>query len=364
MKVPLFNLNNSKDVEKLYLKKVEQLLKSKDWILGKEVEIFEENFSNFIGTKYCVGVNSGTDALELSLKSLGIKEKDEVIVPGYSFFATSEVVLKLGAKPVYCDISREDLNIDPTKVEDLITKKTRAIIPVHLFGGSANLNLLNNIAKKHGLFLIEDVAQAFGSKLNNKKLGSFGKTGCFSFYPTKNLGAFGDGGAITINDKKTYEKIKILRNHGQTEKYFHEYVGYNSRLDSIQACILNLKLKNIEKELKIKKSVVEMYSDAFNNVDNINILIKDFQPMNLLPVALSEGVSLNKVKKELKINEIGFGNYYPYGLHEFKISKHNPKKVLKNIEWAKNKVFTLPVHSLINKKKVNYIADIVQSSIN
>ena len=242
MKIKLYNLETSSTNKLLFQKKIDKLIKTSDWILGDEVERFENNLKSYIGSKYALGVNSGTDALEISLRALNIKKGDEVIVPAYSFFATSEVVLKLDATPVYSDISKKDLNLNISEIKKLITKKTKAVIPVHLFGNPVNMIDLKNEINDNRIFIVEDVAQAFGSSLDNKMLGNYGTTGCFSFYPTKNLGAFGDAGAITTNNKKLYEKMLILRNHGQKKRYYHTEIGYNSRLDNIQAAILNIKI--------------------------------------------------------------------------------------------------------------------------
>lgn len=361
MEIQLFNLETSKSVQENYIEKMYDLMSSNDWVLGSEVKNFEKSFSKFIGTKHCLGVNSGTDALEISLKALDVKPNDEVIVPGFSFFATSEVVLKIGAKPIYCDINKEDLTIDISSLSELINSKTKVVIPVHLFGNAADMLSINKLKQNNNFFVIEDVAQAFGSSINTEYLGSLGDLGCFSFYPTKSLGGFGDGGAITINDKALYEKILLLRNHGQKKKYFHELVGYNSRLDSLQASILELKLKNHKTLLSHNLSVIKNYKDIFLSSPIVNVLIKDLQPSNLLPISLREDVSVNKIKSLLKKNKIGYGDYYPLGLHEFNFSKHNVARKLPNVEWAKNHVITLPVHKKIGDAELNFIHDVIHS---
>ena len=361
MEIPLFNLETSKSLQENYMDKISKLLSNNDWILGDDVTKFEYAFSSFIGTNYSLGVNSGTDALEIGLKALGIKENDEVIVPGFSFFATSEVVLKIGAKPIYCDINKDDLTIDTTSLTSLITSNTKAIIPVHLFGNAADMLTINNLKQKYNFSVIEDAAQAFGSSINGNMLGSFGDVGCFSFYPTKNLGGFGDGGAITINNKDLYEKTLLLRNHGQKKKYFHELVGYNSRLDSLQAAILSIKLKDHESLLSHNLSIVEKYTDMFSNSPIVKVLSKNQQPSNLLPIAIRDDILLDKIKLLLERNNIGYGDYYPVGLHEFHFSKHNAKRELPNVEWAKNHILTLPVHKKIGNSELNFINDVIHS---
>ena len=363
MTIKLYNLNTPSSVRDLYQKKINKLIDNSDWILGKELLEFESSFASFIGTKYAIGLNSGTDALELSLKSLNIGKGDEVIVPGYSFFATSEVVLKVGAKPVYADISKEDLNIDIKLLTKLITNKTRAIIPVHLFGNSVNMDELNEVISSEDIYIIEDTAQALGSTYNNQKLGSLGKLGCFSFYPTKNIGAFGDAGAITTDDKELYEKIILLRNHGQSEKYFHEIVGYNSRMDNIQAAILNIKLKLIEEIQSKKIKTLEIYEKNLGSNTDIIYLGQRGQPLNQLPIGFHSRDITNKVKLNLSENNIEYGEYYPYGLHEFSFSEHNKEISLVNIDWAKDHTFTIPCHDMLSKEDINLICKIIQNSI-
>lgn len=359
MSIKLYNLETPQKTKKLFQAKINKLINSSDWILGEEVKNFEKNLALYIGTKYALGVNSGTDALEISLKALGIKKGDEVIVPGYSFFATSEVVLKLGATPIYSDISKKDLNINISGIEKLITEKTKAIIPVHLFGNPVDMSRLKKRVNNRKIYLIEDVAQAFGSSLKNKKLGSYGATGCFSFYPTKNLGAFGDAGAITTNNKSYFEKMLILRNHGQKKKYFHTEIGYNSRLDNVQAAILNLKIKTIKDIEDRKINNIEKYYEILSTDSSISILGEKNQPLNQLPVAFESKSKLLTIKKQLEDNQIEFGKYYPYGLHEFRISNHPSNKKLLNIDWAKDYTITLPCHEKLKTSDIEKICKVI-----
>ena len=362
MKIKLYNLETSSKTKQLFQKKIDKLIKTSDWILGDEVEQFENNLKSYIGSKYALGVNSGTDALEISLRALNIKKGDEVIVPAYSFFATSEVVLKLDATPVYSDISKKDLNLNISEIKKLITKKTKAVIPVHLFGNPVNMIDLKNEINDNRIFIVEDVAQAFGSSLDNKMLGNHGTTGCFSFYPTKNLGDFGDAGAITTNNKKLYEKMLILRNHGQKKRYYHTEIGYNSRLDNIQAAILNIKIQQIKEIETQKVKNINYYYNLLSDESTVKILGSKNQPLNQLPIEFKIRKKLINVKKKLEINNIEYGKYYPYGLHEFKISKHNTNNILENIDWAKKSTITLPCHEELKLSDIEKICEIIKKS--
>ncbi len=223
------------------------VLSSGHFVLGSNVQAFEEELVSFSGAKHVITCANGTDAITLSLLALGLKPGDEVITPSHSFFATSGPIALLGGKPVFVDINEDDFNIDVSKIESLINEKTKGIIPVHLYGQPCEADKIVQIAKKHNLFVLEDCAQAMGAKLNNKSVGTFGNIGTVSFFPTKNLGAFGDGGAIFTNDDDLALKLRQLRVHGSSRRYVHDYIGLNSRLDEIQASILRVELKHLNK---------------------------------------------------------------------------------------------------------------------
>lgn len=356
--IKLFELETEKKLTNEYLLILQNLIKNNDYILGDSVSTFEDEFSNFLDSKYCVAVNSGTDALEVSLRLLDISQGDEVIVPAFTFYATTEVILKVGATPIFCDIDPNSLTINIKKLENLITKKTKAIIPVHLFGNSADLRTLKKVVNNNQqkIHIIEDVAQAFGSKFNNKYLGTAGEFGCFSFYPTKNLGAFGDGGSLIFNNKKYLNRAKTLRNHGMTEKYFHSEVGYNSRLDNFQAEILTLKLKNMDYELSRKIEINNYYLDNINN-EMLNLHSQPNQPMNVQPISTIGNKLNKKLKKLLDKNFIQYGDYYPYAQYEFPMFKYS--KSLKNVEHIKQNIVTLPNHSKLNKKNQDKIINLL-----
>lgn len=244
---------------------VHKVLDSGAFILGPNVSALEKEIAGYVGTKYAVAVASGTDALFLSLKALGIKEGDEVITSTLTFIATAEAISYTGAKPVFVDVDPDTHNIDAKKMEKAITPRTKAIMPVHLWGLPADMAPVMEIAKKHDLKVVEDCAQAIGAQYNGKKAGSFGDAAGFSFFPTKNLGAYGDAGMITTGDEKVYEKLKLLHLHGSKSRGVHEVIGYNSRLDDIQAAVLRVKLKYLDKWNDDRRRHAAIYNEAFNS---------------------------------------------------------------------------------------------------
>jgi len=249
-------------------KEIGKVLENTSFILGESVSKFEEDFAGFCDSLYCVGVSSGTDALHLALLAIGVGKDDEVIIPANTFVATAVAVSQIGATPVLADIDLT-YNINLNELESKITPKTKAIIPVHLYGRPVDMDRLMEIAKRHNLKVVEDACQAHGATWKNKRVGSFGVVGCFSFYPGKNLGAYGDGGAIITSDKEIYEKIRMLRNYGSPKKYYHDIIGYNNRLDSVQAAVLNVKLKYL-REWNVKRlENAKLYNRKLAGINNI-----------------------------------------------------------------------------------------------
>ena len=268
MNIPILDLKREyaslkKDIDR----QIKDCLGSQQWILGRKVSEFEKRIAKYLCVKYAIGVASGTDALILSLKALAFKlkrkesfdRKDEIITTAFTFIATAESIVRAGATPVFADIDPITFNIDPLAIERAITKNTVGILPVHLYGLVCDMGKISKIAKKHNLFIVEDCAQSFGASIGKKKVGAFSDCGTFSFFPSKNLGGFGDGGLIVTNDKSIAELIKILRNHGQTSNYNASFIGYNSRLDSIQAAVLLAKLEDIDKFNTARIKIAKKY---------------------------------------------------------------------------------------------------------
>lgn len=270
-KVPFVNVpEHYRLLRKEVLEVIDNVLSRGDLILRKDVEEFEQNLVSFVGVKYAVGLNSGTDALFLALKAAGIGPGDEVITIAHTFVASVAVIVNCGAKPILVDVG-EDFTMDVDKVEPLVNQKTKAIIPVHLNGRVCDMEKLMDLAKKHNIVIIEDAAQALGAKFDGKTAGSFGLAGCFSFYPFKILGAFGDAGAVTTNDLNIADKIRLLRDHGQKTKTEIVCYGWNSRLDNLQAAILNIKFKYLPKWIERRQQIANLYYKGLSSIEELKL---------------------------------------------------------------------------------------------
>ena len=254
---------------------VMEVFNSAQFIGGEKLNTLEKNLAAYTGANHAIGCSSGTDALLLALMALDIGEGDEIITTPFTFIATAEVIALLGAKSVFVDIDEESYNIDPTKIEAVITERTKAIIPVSLYGQCADMDKINEIAKRHNLVVIEDACQSFGASYNGKKSCNLSTIACTSFFPSKPLGAYGDGGAIFTSDDELASKMRMLLNHGQNERYKHKYIGINGRLDAVQAAILNVKLKHFEEEARLRDEVGSRYSDLLEDADVVTPKITD-----------------------------------------------------------------------------------------
>jgi dTDP-4-amino-4,6-dideoxygalactose transaminase len=268
MPIPLLDLKlQYATIRDEVLRVTEEVYDSQYFILGKRVDDFERDFATYCQSRYAVGLSSGTDALLIALMVLGVGPGDEVIVPAYSFFATAGVVDRLGAIPVFVDIDLADYNLDPKQIESRITSNTRAIMPVHLYGQCAAMDEINRIAAKHSLAVVEDAAQAVGAEYHGRRAGVLGRIGAFSFFPSKNLGAFGDAGAVTCEDEETYQKLIDFRVHGMRPKYYHRYVGGNFRIDALQAAILHIKLPYLDAWSAARRRNAETYGELFEDAN-------------------------------------------------------------------------------------------------
>ena len=334
---------------------IQSVLDSQQFILGSEVSEFEKEISIYCNVKYAIGVSSGSDALLVALMALGIKPGDEVITSSYSFFATAGAIARLGAKPIFVDIEPKSYNIDPNKIEELITSRTKAIIPVHLYGQMANMDEISKIANENSIDLIEDAAQSIGSDINGLTAGSFGKMGCFSFFPTKNLGAYGDGGLITTNDEQIATKLFSLRNHGFSKKYHSEILGGNFRLDSIQAAILRVKLRHLNKWISARQGNASIYKKFFGNQKNsatkqniskIRMPIEAPGYKHVYNQFIVRVANRDELYKYLKNNHIGSEIYYPIPLHQQPCFNANDQanKNLVQSELAAKETIALPIY--------------------
>ena len=295
-------------------KAISEVLESGHFILGPTVSEFEKAVAKYLGVEYAIGVASGTDAIVLSLRAVGIGPGDEVIVPAYTFFATAGAVLLVGAKPVFVDINPATYAINTDLIEEKISPKTRAIIPVHLYGHPAEMEEILLIGQKHGLKIIEDNAQAFGSMYKGQKTGSIGDVGCLSFFPTKNLGAFGDAGMVVTNDPQIADQVKRLRTHGWQKKYFSEEVGYNSRLDAIQAAILNVKLPYVDEWNNKRREIAEFYNQKIALL-GLQTPIEESWGKHVYHLYIIRCQQRDKLQAYLKENSIASEVYYPLPPH-------------------------------------------------
>ncbi len=344
-----------------------KMLQKGKFILGSEVKRLEGKIASLIGAKYAVGLNSGTDALFLGLKALRIKEGDEVITTPFSFISTAETIANCGAKPVFVDIDPDTFNIDASKIEEVITKKTKAIIPVHLYGQMADMGKIMGVARKYKLGVIEDAAQAIGAKqkIRNKwrMAGSIGDVGCFSFFPTKNLGAAGDAGMVITNNKKLADKIRLLRNHGAKKKYLHEILGYSSRLDELQAAILLVKIRFLKEWNKKCRAVAGFYTKEFACLPQVKtpVIIKgNFHIFHQYTLRTKKR---DELKNYLAKKDIPTSIHYPSPLHlqpAFKYLKIK-KGSLPESERAAKEVLSLPIYPELKPEEQKRIIGTIKS---
>lgn len=329
---------------------------------NKYVINFESNFAEFIGATYCVGCANGTDALELALMSSGVGKNDEVLVPANSWISTSETVSTVGATPVFVDIIPNLFTIDPSKLRNKITTKTKAIVPVHLYGLPANMNEIVAIAKEFDLIVIEDCAQAHGAKINGQPVGSLGEIATFSFFPGKNLGAYGDAGAIITNNKEIASKVKMLRNHGQLKKHVYKMEGRNSRLDGIQAAILDVKLKHLKKWNAERNRVASIYTQLLNT-NNVKLpqIPEGFYHVFHLYVIRTE--NRDQLKSYLESKGIETSIHYPTPLPFLNVyEKYNlTDNDFPSVSLIKDQILSLPIYPEMNDEQIKYVANSINS---
>ncbi|MFH5831627.1 DegT/DnrJ/EryC1/StrS family aminotransferase [Halalkalibaculum sp. DA384] len=348
MPIPLFD--PKPDIQahwEEYNNAIQNVMKHGQFILGPEVEEFEQQAAEYLGVEHAIGVNSGTDALVIGLRAAGVGPGDEVITTPFSFFATAESISNIGARPVFVDIEPSTFNLQPANIEPAITENTKAILPVHLFGLPAGMDEIMQIAEKHNLKVIEDCAQSFGATCNGQQTGSIGDVGAFSFFPTKNLGGFGDGGLITTDDDETAGLCRKLRAHGSTKKYHNEMLGYNSRLDTMQAAVLLVKLKYLDKANSLRQSIAQRYTESLEDVSGIKPpATRHPSPVN--PVFHQYTIRVlngkrDQLRQKLSEKKISTGVYYPVPQdqlpvysklnYELEVSKKMAQQVLSLPIW-------------------------------
>ncbi len=394
MNIPLIDLKAQYNSLAEELNKVTiDVLSSANYIMGKNVVEFEKEFAEFLGVKHAISVGNGTDSLVVALKSMGIGEGDEVITTPFTFFATAEAISAVGATPVFVDVNKQDFNIDVTKIEEKITYKTKAIMPVHIFGQCADMDAINEIARKHNLLVIEDACQAIGGRYKGRRIGTLGDVACFSFFPTKNLGCAGDGGMIVTNNDEIAIIARALRTHGSGEngqrafnllnnieenietaegandtvynplKYYNYLIGFNTRLDAVQAAILRVKLKEIDKWNSRRREIVNEYNEAFRELDLVtpycNANVEHVYHMYIL-----QSENREEALTKLKEKGVATGVYYPIPLHLQKVYKDLGYKEgdMPVSEYLSHRTFAIPVYPELNEEQIKYIIDSIKNN--
>ena len=362
MKIPYINLQSQWEEEKNELWPIiETILSSGNFVGGKEIEKFENKITNYCNIKFCVALNSGTDALTLALHCSGVGKGDEVITVPNSFIASTAAIIHLGAKPVFVDVLNNQ-NIDPAKIEEAINSKTKAIMPVHLTGRICEMNSIIEIANKYNIFIIEDAAQAIGSKYKNKFSGTFGKIGCFSTHPLKNLNACGDGGFLTTNDKKIYLRVKSLRTHGMIDRNVINEFGYVSRMDNLQAAILNYRIEKLDEVIKKRRSIAKKY---INNLDKNKVFIPAEREVefNTYHTFVIQVKNRDKLKRYLKQNNVETAIHYPIPIHLqpaanfLKYSKGD----FPQAEKMCGEILTLPINQFLKNNEIEKIINLINN---
>ena len=395
MNIPLLNLKRQyKNIEEEVNANVLECFKNAQYIMGENVKQFEKEIAEKIGVKHAITVGNGTDALIIALKSLGIKEGDEVITTDYTFFATAEAIRFVGATPVFCDVELDTYNIDPSQIEEKITDKTKAIICVHLFGNACKMDEINDIAKRHNLYVVEDAAQAINSQYNGKNVGDLGDVACFSFFPTKNLGCFGDGGMITTNDDDLATIIRALKVHGSGEngmkayailndeevevveqnsgdntvynplKYYNYLIGHNSRLDEIQAAILRIKLKHLDEYTENRRSISHKYIEALKDTSLV-MPTETEGGKHVFHLFILQSENREEIESKLKEKNIATGTYYKVPMHLQKAFNDlgYKKEDFPNAEYLSERTFAIPLFPEMNDEEREYIINSIKEIV-
>ena len=347
-------------------KAINDVLSSTQFINGEHVKSFQNELAAYLGVKHVITCANGTDALQISMMALGLKPGDEIITPSFTYIATTEVIGLLGLKPVFVDCDPENFNISVEEVEKVITEKTKAIVPVHLFGQSSDMKSIMNLAKKHNLFVIEDNAQAIGSDYlgfnKPQKTGTIGNIGCTSFFPSKNLGCFGDGGAMMTNDDELAEKIRMIANHGQSKRYYHDIIGCNSRLDNIQAAVLRIKLKKLDQYIVNRQKAANYYDKNLKDLDQLKIPSRNIDSNHVFhqyTIKLDDNIVRDDLIQYLAKKNIPAMVYYPVPAHLQKMFSKIPNTYgdMKVTNWLSSRVFSLPMHTELSTLQQDYITE-------
>lgn len=363
MKVPLFDISATHvDLYENFEETFHHFIRSGNFILNDDVQQFEENFAKTNGNTYALGVSSGTDALLVALLALDIQPGDEVLCPSFTFFATASTVARLGATPIWVDVRKEDFSIDLEDAQQKVSEKTKAIIPVHLFGQSCDAEALISFAENHHLKIIEDVAQAQGARSHHRKTGTWGDINAFSFFPTKNLGGFGDAGMITTNDEELFEKAKCIRVHGAPQRYEHIYLGGNFRIDSLQAALLNIKLPHLDDVIHIRRMNTQLYQNYLKDLEGIVVPQErsdSYHTWNQFTLHVLNH-RRDALKTFLEENDIGCAVYYPKTLDQqtaLKSISSDKGKATVNAHVLASEVLSLPIYPGLKPEQIEFVCE-------
>lgn len=362
MQVPFVNLRAQySKIRQEIAPKVEQVLEHASYILGPEVVQFEQAFASTLGVKHVAGVANGTDALLLALRAVGIGSGDDVIIPANTFVATAEAIVHAGARPVLVDVNSQTYNIDVGQIEGRITPRTKAIIPVHLYGQPADLGPILAVAENYGLDVIEDAAQAHGAEYRGRRVGSLARAASFSFYPAKNLGAYGDAGAVVTNDDQLALTVRQLRHHGGIDKYQHDLVGYNSRLDTLQAAVLLVKLKYLDEWNQLRRENAQLYNELLSGIPGIvtPTVIEGASHVYHLYVVRVERGHRDELRQYLQARGIQTGIHYPTPLHLTAAFRdwQNEDNQFPRAEQCAKQILSLPMYPELERKQIEYVAE-------
>ncbi len=360
--IPFINLKAEyRSIGKELDPKIHSILENGFFVLGDEVRNFEKEFSDYMDNKYAVGVNSGSDALFLAIRSLGIGSGDEVITVSHTYISSVDAIIRNDAKPVFVDIDKNTYCMDSSHIEEKITENTRAILPVHLYGHPADMDSIGEIAEKHDLFIIEDACQAHAAEYNGVKVGNFGDLGCFSFYPTKNLGAYGDGGMVVTDDSELAELLRQFRNYGQTQKYYHDFQGFNSRLDELQASVLRVKLKHLDYWNNKRRKIAKIYDDHLNDLDLV-LPVEMEDSKHVFHLYVIRCKNRDRLKEELLKKGVQTKIHYPIPVHNQKAYENFDVK-LPVTEKVCNEILSLPMNPFLDDDEVIYICEMMEDAL-
>ena len=339
---------------------IDKVISTASFINGKQVAAFEEAFAEYQSAKYCVGVGNGTDAIEIAIEALGLPNGSEIIVPANSFIASSEAVTRSGFKVVFCDVNQDDYTICLNDLRKRITNRTSAIIAVHLYGHPCDMDAILAVAQEHNLKVIEDCAQAHGAEYKGKKVGALGDIGAFSFYPGKNLGAFGDAGAILSNDNELMKRCRMIANHGRIDKYDHVFEGRNSRMDTIQAAVLNVKLKYLDEWLSARIENAGLYNDFLSGNDAVILPVKQAWAKHVYHLYVIRTESRDVIQKKLIDNGISCGIHYPIALPKLKAYEYLNQGAEEGFAWrSDSQLLSLPMGEHLTAENIKFISEVI-----